>query len=77
MISIGSLILVTCNLIGASVSSIIRLMPFEEVWKEATHVCVFFIMLSGLRGSRRVLEKLYLMMLPDDTVKASRVSTRI
>ena len=52
MITIGSLVFFTCKLIGASVSSEIRLMNFEDVWTEATHACVFVIMLGGLRGSR-------------------------
>ena len=51
-------------------------MAFEDVWTEATHACVFVIMLGVLRGGRRVLAKLSLMMLPDDTVKAPHVSTR-
>ena len=51
-------------------------MPFEEVWKEATHACVFFIMLGVLRGGRLVLSKLSLIMFPDDTMKDSHVSTR-
>ena len=76
MITIGLLVLVTYNLIGASVSSEILLMTFEEFWTEATHACIFVIMLGGLRGSRCVLAKLSLMMLPDDTLKASHVSTR-
>ena len=74
--TIGLLILVVSNLIGASVSYVICLMTFEDVWMEATHACVFVIMLGGLRGSRRVLAKLYLIMLQDDTMKASHVSTR-
>ena len=75
MITIGSLLLVVSNLIVASVSSQIYFMPFEDVWMEATHACVFFIMLGGLRGSILVLENLYLMMFTADTVKASHVST--
>ena len=43
---------------------------------EATHACVFVIMLGGLRGSRSVLAKLSLMMSPYDNVKASHVSAR-
>ena len=42
--------LVISNLIGASVSSAILLMTFEEFWTEATHACVFVIMLVGIRG---------------------------
>ena len=57
-------------------SSAILVIPFEEVWTEATHACVFGISLGGLRGGRLFLAKLSLMMLPDDTVKASHVSTR-
>ena len=76
MITIGLLVLVTCNLMGASVSYAILFMPFEYVWTEATRACVFFIVLDGLRGDRWVLAKLYLMMLPYDTLKASHVSTR-
>ena len=49
---------------------------FQDVWTEATHASVFVIMLGVLRGSRQVLAKLSLMMLPDDTVKAPHVSTR-
>ena len=49
MITIVSLVLLNCNLIGASVSSTISLMPFEDVWTEATHACVFVIMLGVLR----------------------------
>ena len=75
MITIGSLVLVVSILIGASVSSVIWLVPFEDVWMEATHACVFVIMLGGLRGSRWVLAKLSLMILPADNVKASYVST--
>ena len=41
-------------------------MPFEDVYMEATHACVFVIILVGLRGSRRFLAKLYLMIFPDD-----------
>ena len=52
-------------------------MPFDGVWMEATHDCVFATMLGGLRGSIGILEKLYLMMLPVDNVKDSHVSTRI
>ena len=51
-------------------------MPFEEVWAEAAHACVFVIIMGGLRGGRLVLAKLSLMMLPDDNVKVSHVSTR-
>ena len=76
MITIGSLVLVESNLIGASMSSEILLMPFEYVWVEATHACVFVIVLGGIRGARWVLAKLFLMMFPADTVKASHVSTR-
>ena len=43
---------------------------------EATHACVLFFVLGGLRGVIRVLAKLSLMFLPDDTMKASHVSTR-
>ena len=75
MITIGTLVLVTCNLIGASASSEILLIPFEEVWTEATYACVFVITLGGIRGGRLVLAKLSLMMLSYDTVKASHVST--
>ena len=52
MITIGLLVLVTSNLIGENVSYAILLMTFEDVWMEATHACVFVIMLDGLRGSR-------------------------
>ena len=52
MITIGLLVLVNCKLISASVSYAILLMTFEEVCTEATHACVFVIMLGGLRGSR-------------------------
>ena len=76
MITIWSLVLVVRNLIGESVSSAILLMTFEDISMEAIHACVFFIMLSGLRNSRRVLAHLSLMMLPSDTMKASNVSTR-
>ena len=51
-------------------------MPFEDVLVEDTHACVYFIMLVGLRGSRRVLANIDMMMLPADTVKASHVLTR-
>ena len=76
MITIVSLVLVTCNLIGASVSYAILFMPFEEVWTKDTHDFVFVIILGGLRGSRLIIAELYLMMLPDNTVKAYHVSTR-
>ena len=36
----------------------------------------FFFVLVGLREGSRVLAKLYLMIFPYDTVKASRVSIR-
>ena len=75
-ITIGSLVLVVSNLICASVSYEISLMPFEDVFIEATHACVFFIVLVGLRGSRLVLAKLSLIILSADTMKASHVSTR-
>ena len=52
MMTIELLVLVVSNLRGASVSFVIYLMPFEDVWMEATHACVFFIMLGGMRGSR-------------------------
>ena len=77
MITIGLLVLVLSNWIGASVSSEILLMPFEDVWIEATYVCVFVFVLGGLRGSRWFLAKLSLMMFPYDTVKAYHVSTSI
>ena len=48
--TIGLLVLVVINLIGASVSSVILLIPFEDVWMEAIHACVFVIMLGALRG---------------------------
>ena len=51
-------------------------MPFEDFWTEATHDCVFVIMLGGLMGSRQVLTNMSLMMLPDDTVKDSYFWTR-
>ena len=76
MITIGSLVIVTYNLIGASVYYAILLMHFEEFCTEAIHACVFVIVLGGLKGSRLVLAKLPLMMLPDYTVKASHVSNR-
>ena len=75
-ITIGSLVLVVSKSIGANVSSEISLIPFEDFCMEATHSCVFVIMLVGLRESRRVLVKLSLMMLLADTVKAYHVSTR-
>ena len=50
MITIGSLVLVVINLIIASVFSAILLVPFEYVWVEASHDCVFVIMLGGLMG---------------------------
>ena len=43
---------------------------------EATHACVFVIMLGGLRESIWVLSNMSLIMLPDYTLKFSRVSTR-
>ena len=46
----GSLVLVVINLIGASVSSEIGLMPFEDFWMEAKHAYVFVIILGRLRG---------------------------
>ena len=52
MITIGSLVLFVINLIGANVSFDILLVPFEDVWMEATYACIFVIMLLGLRGSR-------------------------
>ena len=64
MITIGSLVLVVSNWIGASVSSAIWLIPF------------IVFMLGGLRESRRVLAKLSLMLFLDYTVKASHVLTR-
>ena len=76
MTTTGFLVLFACNLIGASVSYVILLMTFECFWKEDTHACVFVIVLGGLRGSRQVLAKMSLMILPDDTVKAYHVSTR-
>ena len=57
MITTGSLVLVTCNLIGESLSYAILLMPYEDVWTEATHAGVFVIMLGGIRGSVSVLAK--------------------
>ena len=77
IITIGSLVLVTCNWIGASVSSDIWFMPFEEVCMEATHACVFVIVLGGLKGCRWVGAKLSTMMLSDDTLESSHASTRI
>ena len=50
MITIGSLVRVVRNLIGAIVSSSILLTTFEDVWMEDTHACVFVIVLGGLRG---------------------------
>ena len=50
MVTIGSLVLVTCNLIGASMSSSIWYMPFEEVWAETTHACVFFYHVGWAKG---------------------------
>ena len=76
MITIELLVLAMSYLIGASVSSAILLMTFEDYWMEATHACVFVTMLGGMKGSRRVLAKLSLMMFPDDTVKDLHVSTR-
>ena len=86
-ITTGSLVLVVSTLTGASVSSAIWLMPFEDVWVEATHACVFVFMLGGLSGSRWVLAKsvpdivarLYSEGLPyfnQDRVHASRLKTR-
>ena len=57
IITMGSFVLVVSNFIVASVSSAIWLMHFEDVWMEATHACVFVIMLGGLRGGWRVLSK--------------------
>ena len=74
--TIGLLVLFISNLICAHVSSAIWLMPFEYFWIEATYACIFFIMLVGLRGSRWVLYKPSLMMLPADTLKASHASTK-
>ena len=51
MITIGLLVLVVSNLIGESVSYEILLIPFEEFWMEATHACVFVIMLGGMMWS--------------------------
>ena len=55
VITIEFLVLVTWNLIDASVSSEIWLMNFEDVWMKATHACVFVIMMGGLSGGRWVL----------------------
>ena len=49
-------------------------MPFEDVWMEATHTCVFFYVLVGLIGIIWVLEKLSLIFVLDDIVKAYHVS---
>ena len=57
-------------------SSEISLVPFEDFWMEAKHAYVFVIMLGVMRGGRRVLAKLYQMVLRDDTMKAYHVSTR-
>ena len=46
---------------------------FEDFWMEATHACVFVILLGGVRGGKWVLEKLYLIIFPADNVKASHV----
>ena len=51
MITIGSLVLIVGNLIGEIVSSAILFVYFEDVWMEATHACVFVIILGGLRES--------------------------
>ena len=52
MVTIGLLVLAICNLIGESMSSVISFMPLEEVWTEATHACIFVIVLGGIRVSR-------------------------
>ena len=50
----------------------------DNFWRflEDTHACVFVIFLVWLRDSRLVLEKLSLMMFPDDTLKYYHVSTK-
>ena len=50
MITIGSLVLVVRNLIGASVPSEIWLMNFADVWMEATHACVSFHRVGSNEG---------------------------
>ena len=69
MVTIGLLVLVVSNLIGASVSFEILLVPFEYFWMEATHDCIFVIMLGGIRGGRWILANLSLMMFLADSVK--------
>ena len=77
----GSSVLVTCNLIGETFWSDILFISSafapEYTWMEAAHAWVFVVKLGGLRGGSFVFEKLSLMMLPSDILKASHASTKI
>ena len=73
--TIGSSVLVTCNLIGATVWLYIffissALYP-EDNWMEAENYWVFFVKLIGIRGGRFFFSNMSLMMLPADNLKAS------
>ena len=78
--TIGSSVLVTCNLIGATVWSdvlfIYSALDPEDTWMEAAHAWVFVVKLGGLRGGSFVFKNLSLMVLPADILKASHDSTK-
>ena len=74
MTTIGSSVLISCTLIGPMVWCAIALMSStlapEENRMEATHACVLVVKSGGPRGGSFDLTKLYLMIIPEDTLKA-------
>ena len=79
MRTMGSSVLVTCNLIGKTVVCDILLiysdLAPEYTWVEAAHAWVFVVNSGGMRGGRIFSSNLSLMMLPADTLKAYHAST--
>ena len=76
----GSSVLVTCTSIFATVWRDILLiysaLDPEDTWIEAAHAWVFVVKSGELRGISFVFLKLSLMMLLDETLKASHASTK-
>ena len=78
--TIGSLFLIPCNSIGATVSHdilfIYSSLDSEDTWMEAPHAWMFVVKSGGMREISFVFVKLYIMMLTADILKTSNSSTK-
>ena len=79
--TIVSSVLVSCTSLGATLWRDILLISSsfysEYTWAEASNPRAFVVKLGGLRGGSFVFKKNSLMMVPDETLKASHASTKM